>query len=134
MQPGEKRIKVPESVLAAMRRTNELFDKEVIVNGDLDALDRVYTVNARLLPPGAPMIEGREQIKAFWSNAITGMGVMSVSLTTVEAQEAGDGVIEIGRAELTVANGQRVTVKYIVHWKQEDGAWKWNLDIWNQNQ
>jgi ketosteroid isomerase-like protein len=134
MQPAEKRIRVPESVLAAMRRTNELFDKEVIVNGDLDALDRVYTVNARLLPPGAPMIEGREPIKAFWSNAITGMGVMSVSLTTVEAQEAGDGVIEIGRAELTVANGQTVTVKYVVHWKQEDGAWKWNIDIWNQNQ
>jgi ketosteroid isomerase-like protein len=134
MQPAEKPTNVPESVLAAMRRTNELFDKEVIVNGDLDALDRVYTANARVLPPGAPVIEGRERIKGFWSNAITAMGVMSVSLTTVEAQEAGDGVIEIGRAELTVESGQIITVKYVVHWKKEDGEWKWNVDIWNQNQ
>ena len=21
--------------------------------------------------------------------------------------------------------------KYVVHWKQEDGAWKWHIDIWN---
>ena len=78
------------------------------------------------------MIEGREQIKAFWKQAIAGMGLTAAKLTTVNAESAGDGIVEIGRADLT-ANGQIVTVKYVVHWKQEDGAWKWNVDIWNQN-
>jgi ketosteroid isomerase-like protein len=82
--------------------------------------------------PGAPMIEGREQIKAFWKQAIAGMGLTAAKLTTVNAESAGDGIVEIGRADLT-ANGQIVTVKYVVHWKQEGGAWKWNVDIWNQN-
>jgi len=40
----------------------------------MDALDRIYTVNARVLPPGALMIEGREQIKAFWKQAIARNG------------------------------------------------------------
>jgi hypothetical protein len=42
-------------------------------------------------------------------------------------------VVEIGRAELVLANGQAVPVKYVVHWKNEGGAWKWHTDIWNMN-
>ena len=134
MQPAEKRAAVPENVIAAMRRTNELFNAEVIAKQNLGAVDRVYTTDARVLPPGAPMIEGREQIKMFWRQAIDGLGLTSVKLTTVHVEPAGDGVVEIGRADLGVAGGQVVTVKYVVHWQQEDGAWKWNIDIWNPNQ
>jgi ketosteroid isomerase-like protein len=134
MQPAEKRTSVAETVLAAMRRTNELFDTEVVTKRNFGALDGIYTAQARVLPPGVPMVEGREQIKAFWNQAIHGMGITSAKLTTVQAEPAGDAVIEIGRADLSIAGGQVVTVKYVVHWKQEDGAWKWNVDIWNPNQ
>ena len=134
MQPAEKRTNVSETILAAMRRTNELFDTEVVAKKNMDAVDRIYTVTARVLPPGAPMVEGRDQIKAFWKQAIAGMGVTGAKLTIVSAESAGDGIVEIGRADLTVSGGQIVTVKYVVHWKQEDSAWKWNIDIWNQNQ
>jgi ketosteroid isomerase-like protein len=121
-------------VLAAMRQTNELFNVEVGSKRNVEALDRVYTSDARILPPGAPMIEGRAQIKSFWAQAIAGMDVKSVTLSTVNAEAAGDGVVEIGRAELVTNAGQTVAVKYVVHWKQEDGAWKWHTDIWNLNQ
>lgn len=123
-----------ESVLAEMRRTNELFDAEVVSRGNIDALDRIYTREAYVLPPGAPMIEGRDEIKSFWKQAIAGMGLTSAKLATVYAESANDGVVEIGRADLSTRGGQIVTVKYVVHWKQEDGAWKWNIDIWNPNQ
>jgi ketosteroid isomerase-like protein len=134
MQPAEKRTTVPDVVIAAMRRTNQVFDAEVIAKQNLNALDRVYTTHAHLLPPGAPMIEGRERIKGFWREAIAGLGLTSVKLTIVNAEPAGDGVIEIGRADLSVANNQVVTIKYVVCWKQEDGGWKWNVDIWNPSQ
>jgi ketosteroid isomerase-like protein len=134
MQPAAKRSPLPESVLASMRSTNEVFNTEVVGKRNVDALDRVYTLKARILPPGAPMVEGREQIKGFWKQAIATMGLMQAQLTIVDAEPAGDGVVEIGRAGLTLAGGQSVTVKYVVHWKQEDGAWKWNTDIWNANQ
>jgi len=43
-------------------------------------------------------------------------------------------VIEIGRAELTLADGKKVPLKYVVHWKRHEEAWKWHTDIWNMNQ
>ncbi len=117
-----------------MRHTNDFFDGQVIRANNCDALDRVYTVNARVLPPGAPMIEGRDAIKGFWKQAIAGLGLKSAKLTTVEGEMAGDTVVEIGSADLVVGDGSVVVVKYVVHWKQEGGAWKWNVDIWNPNQ
>ena len=125
---------VPETVLTAMRQTNELFQAEVIAKQNINALDQVYTTNARILPPGAEMIAGRDQIKAFWQQAIAGLGLKSVKLTTVAADALGDGVVEIGRADLGLTGGQALTVKYVVQWKQEGGQWKWHVDIWNPNQ
>ena len=43
-------------------------------------------------------------------------------------------MIELRRADLALGGGQEVAVKYVVYWKQEDGAWKWHVDIWNMNQ
>jgi ketosteroid isomerase-like protein len=61
------------------------------------------------------------------------MGVSSGSLQSVEAETIGDTIIEIGRAELVMTGGVLATVKYVVVWKQEDGRWKWHIDIWNPN-
>ena len=46
---------------------------------------------------------------------------------------AGDGIVEIGRATLTLEGEPQMEVKYVVYWRQEDGRWKWHVDIWNQN-
>jgi len=127
-------MEASEPVLAAMRQTNEVFDAEVVRKGNINGLDRVYTTSARILPPGAPMVEGRDQIKSFWQQAIAGLDVKNATLTTVAADAVGDGVVEIGRADLTLGNGQAVTAKYVVYWRQEDGYWKWHFDIWNFNQ
>ena len=125
---------VPEAVIAGMRKTNDLFCSTVVRLRDMSAMDHVYTSEAHILPPGAQMIHGVAGIKKFWLQAITGLDVKDASLTTVSAEVAGDDVVEIGRAELTLAGGQVVPVKYVVHWKRHDGKWKWHTDIWNMNQ
>ena len=127
-------MNVSETVLAAMHQTNELFQAEVVAKQNINALDQVYTADARILPPGVEMISGREPIKAFWQQAIAGLGVESVRLTTVHAEVLGEGVVEIGEAELGLAGGQALAVKYVVQWKQEAGRWKWQTDIWNLSQ
>jgi ketosteroid isomerase-like protein len=127
-------VPVPDAIAAAMRQTNDLFCSEVGAKRNVEALDRVYTANARILPPGAPMIEGRAAIKGFWAQAIAGMDVKSCTLATVHAEQTADSVVEIGRAEIHTNGGATVAVKYVVHWKQEDGQWKWATDIWNPNQ
>jgi ketosteroid isomerase-like protein len=121
----------------AMKDTNDLFNNEVVAKRNYAALDEIYTFEARILPPGAPMISGRRAIKEFWSGLIQSTNAKSAALTSVEVIAAGDGVVEIGQATIHVEpQGQRpsdIDAKYVVHWKQEDGRWKWNVDIWNQN-
>lgn len=125
---------VSDPILASMRKTNDVFCSTVIGLRDVEALDTVYTPDASILPPGAELIQGLPSIKRFWLQAIEGLDIKSASLTTVSAESAGDAVVEIGRAQLTLASGQVIPVKYVVHWKPDGHDWKWHTDIWNMNQ
>src|SRR5579875_3622361 len=116
-----------------MQKVNELFGETVIRGREFAALDRVYTTKARILPPGADLIEGRKSIIDFWQAAVTGMNVHGAKLVSIDTHPAGDSIIEIGRAQLFLADGQSAEAKYVVEWQQEDGAWKWHTDIWNMN-
>jgi ketosteroid isomerase-like protein len=129
--PGLDQIKL------AMAGTNDIFNAEVFQKRNFDALDEVYTEDARILPPGAPMIAGRAAIKQFWTNMIQGANAKSAVLTSIDVMVAGEDVVEIGKAVLAVEpEGQpagEVEVKYVVYWRQEGGRWKWHVDIWNPN-
>ena len=126
-----------DSIKRDMQSTNELFDTEVFGKRNFAALDDIYASGARILPPGAPMIAGREAIRKFWADLVQSVNAKSASLTSVDVMQAGDGVVEIGKATLTVEpSGEpaaQMDVKYVVYWKQEDGRWKWHVDIWNPN-
>ncbi len=126
-----------DHVKLAMATTNNLFNSEVFGKRNFDALDKIYTSDARILPPGAPLISGRERIKEFWSGLVQSVNAKSAVLSSIEVMLAGDGAVEIGRATLSVhPEGQAesiMEVKYVVYWRQEEGRWKWHIDIWNQN-
>jgi ketosteroid isomerase-like protein len=124
---------VSESILKSMRETNERFCSEFVRQRNASALDRVYTADAHILPPGVPAVHGREDIKQFWEQAVAQLNVEDARLVTVEAEMAGDRVVEIGSAELDLTGGQTAAAKYVVVWKQEDGGWRWHIDIWNMN-
>jgi len=120
-----------------MASTNQLFNTEVFQKRNFSALDQIYTSGARILPPGAPLISGLLAIKDFWSSLIQSANATSAVLTSMDVMPAGDGIVEIGRATLTIQpEGQQpaeLVVKYVVYWLQEDGRWKWHVDIWNLN-
>jgi ketosteroid isomerase-like protein len=126
-----------DQIKLAMASTNDLFHTEVFGKRNFAALDEIYTADARILPPGGPMVSGRPAIKQFWSNLIQAVNAKSAVLTSIDVMPAGDGVVEIGSAKLTIQpEGQaaaEMTVKYVVYWRQEDARWKWHVDIWNQN-
>ncbi|HEY7302784.1 MAG TPA: DUF4440 domain-containing protein [Bryobacteraceae bacterium] len=126
-----------EQIRAAMSATNDLFNTEVFGRRNFNALDNIYTMNASILPPGAPMISGRPAIKEFWSNLIRSANAKSAVLVSIDVIQTGDGVVEIGRATLTVqpdsGAAAEMEAKYVVYWREEDGLWKWHIDIWNQN-
>jgi ketosteroid isomerase-like protein len=126
-----------DQIRLAMASTNDLFNVEVFRNRNFAALDQVYTADARILPPGVPLISGLPAIKEFWSNLIQAASAKSAVLTSIDVMPAGDGVVEIGRATLTLQpegrDATEMEVKYVVYWRQEDARWKWHVDIWNQN-
>jgi ketosteroid isomerase-like protein len=115
-----------------IRATNRVFEEEVVGRRDFAALERVYTRNARLLPPGAPMVTGRAAVADFWRGALDALGVESLRLRTLSLDVFGDAAQEVGRAELAVkGDGAPMALKYVVLWKREDGGWRLDVDIWN---
>lgn len=116
-----------------VQKANRIFEWDVVARRNIDALDQVYTEDARILPPGAEMITGRANIKNFWRSAMESMGVKAVQLETVDFEPIGDKGFEIGRArlEFAAADTPAVEVKYVVLWKREGDEWKWHVDIWN---
>ena len=114
-----------------MEETNRGF-MDAIRGGDpARAAHDTYTRDARVLPPGAPTVEGRDAIARFWVGAAAQLGLTAVELSTVDVQPLGDGAYEVGRAVLTLGGGQQAAIKYVVVWRQEDGRWRWHVDIWN---
>jgi ketosteroid isomerase-like protein len=126
-----------DEIRLAMASTNDIFNTEVFGKRNFEALDRIYTADARILPPSAPLISGRAAIKEFWASLIAAVNAKSAVLTSIDVMASGDGVVEIGKAVLAIQpEGQAASdleVKYVVYWKREDGHWKWHVDIWNTN-
>jgi uncharacterized protein (TIGR02246 family) len=125
--------------LTAIRRgieeTTHRFEDAFDCGDAAGAARQFYTRDARVLPPGAEMVQGRDRIAAFWAMAAAApqMGVTQVELSTLDLQALGDEAYEIGRATLTLAGGQRATPKYVAVWKYEDDAWRRHVDIWNMD-
>jgi ketosteroid isomerase-like protein len=120
-----------DSVRQALDAKNRAFEQAVNAGDLARAAREVYTKNARVLPPGAPMVEGREEVAEFWTAAAAQLGIKQVRLETVELDAHAGHAHEIGRAHLTLASGETAIGKYVVLWKQEDGDWRWDVDIWN---
>ena len=114
-----------------LKETNRVFEEEVIGKRDFNALDRVYTRNARTAPAGAGMVSGLDGAKSLWQQTVSALGVTAVSLRPEEINADGDSAIEIGRATLTTDLAVSIEMEYAILWKCEDGDWKRHIDIWN---
>ena len=116
----------------AIAATNAKF-LEAFRQGDAAGLAATYTSNGQALPTNSDIIEGKTALQGFWQAALD-MGLKSGTLDTIELDDCGDTVIEVGKYTLQVAGGQTVDEgKYLVVWKQEGGQWKWHRDIWNSS-
>jgi len=148
-QQGEE---VPEEAMAEQEEQKEAMDLalvrqlieevnikfgEAVRSGDASTLASYYTEDATLLPPpNAPIIKGRGGIETYWATGFQ-MGLRDVVLTTVEVMAMNDMVCEIGEADATFQpegmDEFKDKGKYLVIWKNVDGAWKLHVDIYNSS-
>jgi ketosteroid isomerase-like protein len=114
-------------ITAARRRFTAL-----LAAGEVrSAVESTYTVSARMMPPEVPAIVGRDAIVAYWLRTIRVLQLTALELDTVELHPLGDRAYEIGRATVVDTTGERTTGKYVLIWRDEDGAPRIDVDIWN---
>ena len=102
-------------------------------NGDPEAIANRYTADAKLMPPNSGIIEGKENIAAFWQGVMDA-GVAKVELYSTDSNTYGDIALDIGGAKLYTADGALIDeVKFIVNYKKVDGKWMMHQDIWNSS-
>ena len=83
-----------------------------------------FTEDAKVLPPGAPIVSGRKAIEEFWRAALERS---DLTFKTTELEVAGDTAYEIGETDTGQAKA-----KYLVVWLRcPDGRWRLHRDIWN---
>ena len=108
---------------------------DAIRNGDPQAAASAYTEAARLLPPSAELIEGRESITAFWQAGVDA-GVVSVEHEAIAVRRREGMAYEVGRYvfRLRPAAGKTVIDRgtyVLVLEKGPDGSWRRAVEMFN---
>lgn len=118
------------NILAASRAFSEAY-----VNGDMAALQELYTEDAVLLPPGRE-IRGREAIARYFSPRPDRTNV-SHAMTSSELKVVGELAVDVGTWSNTWRNEgedeQNASERYLVVWRRgADGNWRIEYDMWHR--
>ena len=117
-------------VRKAIEAANQAFMAAFAAH-DAAALAGFYTEEGKLLPPNAPIMEGRAAIQAFWQ-AVMDMGIATAQLDILEVDALGNTAVEVSYFTLFLADGTVADQgKYIVEWKRVKGQWYLHRDIFN---
>ena len=105
-------------------------------DGEIDRMvDGFYAVDARLMPPDRPTLEGREEIRAFWRE-VPEVGLIDLKLRCRHVANAGDLAYERGDFSRTIrprhGHPFNDVGKYLVIYRrQADGGFLAEVEMFN---
>ncbi|GEL00731.1 YybH family protein [Acidomonas methanolica] len=118
---------------AAVKAVTEQFAAD-LARGDLKAISRLYTDDAKLLPPNAEAISGRPAILAYFENTLRPDLVGGAKFDHYEIYGGGNAATSI--SQMVLLDGKNHVIEHgkqtIVLLKQ-DGKWKIHRDMWSDN-
>ena len=121
---------------ADVRRDVDAVNKqfmEAFARRDAAALGLLYTEDAQVLPPGSPMLEGREAIVNMWQSMLA-LPIAGIQLETADLGTGEASAWEVGRYRLTRNDGTTAEAgKYIVIWRHDESGWKIYRDMWSSD-
>jgi uncharacterized protein (TIGR02246 family) len=122
-----------EDVRAAIEETNARI-VEAFKAGDAAAIAGFYSEDAKMLPPDATGVAGRDAIQKLWQSWLDD-GLKNLTLKA-EVEADGDLAYEIGRFSMQAPaeNNTMATAtgNYLVVWKRASGGdWQQHVDTWN---
>jgi uncharacterized protein (TIGR02246 family) len=106
--------------------------------GDVDGTVAYYVDDASLLPPNAPIANGKQAIRAMWTSLLGPGTTISWEANKVEVARSGELATIMGTYQLSMKDPQGNPVndrgKFVEVWKkQADGKWKVVADIFNSD-
>lgn len=116
---------------AGIAAGNKAFE-EAVAKGDAAAVAKVYAPDGEVMPPGAPMVKGREAIEKAMAGML-GPAFKKISLKTVEVHPMGKLALEVGTWHSEDSSGKGTDGKAMVLWKKNGSTWQIFRDIWNDN-
>lgn len=123
-----------DEVRDAIEQTNAQF-VEAYKAGDAATIATLYTATAKMLPPDATEVAGREAIQSLWQSWLDAEP-SDLTLETTDVESSGDLAYEIGLFSFQPPAGDTsmvtATGNYLVVWKHDaDGNWRRHVDTWN---
>ena len=105
---------------------------------DLDKTVSFYADDASMLPPNMPIANGKDAIRAVWSQLLSGTGpTITFGPAKIVVSKSGDLAYEIGTFQSTAKDAQgksaTSTGKFVVAWQKRAGQWKVVADIFNDD-
>jgi uncharacterized protein (TIGR02246 family) len=104
---------------------------------DAEKVATFYAADATVLPPGAPPIEGRDGIVAFWKAFLATPGLkLTWEFTRVKVAESGDVAVAQGPYTMEMGEGTAKTTeqgKSVVTWVMTQEGWRMYTDMFSPN-
>ena len=117
------------TIAAGNTAFNQAFNK-----GDAAAVTKLYTSDAKLLPPADKIVSGDKEIQAFWRSLIDA-GVTDHKIETIQIEEAGDTAVVAGKWQATGKGAQGKAAIYkgsvMKVLERQGDTWKTSLHTWN---
>ena len=126
----------PASDEDAIRKADAEWSQSAKLSS-LDTFLTFYADDASVLPFNAPLVQGKNNIRQFFTELFSKPGwSVSFGPTKIEISKAGDIAYEIGTAQITLNDADNhpstTPAKYVVAWrKNSDQQWKAVADIFN---
>jgi uncharacterized protein (TIGR02246 family) len=121
------------SVAEQIRAKNEEF-MTAFHKKDAEGIAALYTSQARLMPPGSELLEGKSKIQGFWDGVLRA-GMTDASLETIDVDLLGGyTAVETGKFTMKASGAVADRGKYLVVWRNEEGTWKLHRDVWNSSE
>lgn len=106
---------------------------DLISRRDAAGIAALYTANAEVSPPNAPVVKGTRAIQEYWQSSFA-TDPVTVSVNSTEVESSGDMAWEVGNYAVVAADGKTLDKgKYVTVWKRENGQWKLHRDIFNSD-
>jgi ketosteroid isomerase-like protein len=141
MALGETLLAAAAPVLAgeAEERIRERAEHWVaaVAERDIDAIMALYAEDGRVMPPGAPPLDGHEAVRAYWSQLLEIPGFeLQIRPETVTVAESGELAVAVGSWELAFDGPEgRVEDRgsFMDIWRREGDDWQVAYDIINSD-